>query len=60
MLISAKHENSNVHKFKNIKKFSFYSDSDRHTMLFFLLINVEMPTTVGILTLMSRKHYMLN
>ena len=29
-------------------------------MLFFLLINVKMPTTVGILTIMSRKNFMLN
>ena len=29
-------------------------------MLFFLLINVKMPTTVGILTLMSRKNFMLS
>ena len=29
-------------------------------MLFFLLINVEMPTIVGILTFMSRKHFMLS
>ena len=29
-------------------------------MLFFLLINVKMPTTVGILTFMSRKNFMLS
>ena len=29
-------------------------------MLFFLLINVKMPTIVGILTIMSRKNFMLN
>ena len=28
-------------------------------MLFFPLINVKMPTTVGILTFMSRKNFML-
>ena len=28
-------------------------------MLFFLLINVKMPTVVGILTFMSRKNFML-
>ena len=28
-------------------------------MLFFLLINVKMPTTVGILTIMSRENFML-
>ena len=29
-------------------------------MLFFLLINVKMPTIVGILTFMSRKKFMLS
>ena len=29
-------------------------------MLFFPLINVKMPTLVGILTFMSRKNFMLN
>ena len=29
-------------------------------MLFFRLINVKMPTIVGILTFMSRKNFMLN
>ena len=28
-------------------------------MLFFLLINVKMPTVVGILTFMSRKNFMV-
>ena len=29
-------------------------------MLFFLLINVKMPTFVGILTFISRKNFMLS
>ena len=29
-------------------------------MLYFLLINVKIPTIVGILTFMSRKNFMLN
>ena len=29
-------------------------------MLFFPLINVKMPTVLGILTFMSRKNFMLN
>ena len=55
-----------AHTYKNIKKFSFFSDSDKPRMLFFLLINVkmptniEMPTIVGILTFMSGKNFMLN
>ena len=35
-----------------------FSGSDKHIMLFFLLINVKMPTIVGILTFMSRKKIM--
>ena len=43
-----------------ISRNSAFSGSDKHRMLFFLLINVKMPTTVGILTLMSRKNVMLS
>ena len=50
MLNSTELEISNAHKFKYIKKFIF-SGSDKPRMLFFLLINVKMPTTVGILTM---------
>ena len=32
-----------------------FSSSDKPGMLFFLLINVEMPTNVGILIFISRK-----
>ena len=60
MLKSVEHELLNAHKSKNIKKFSFFSDSDKPKMLFFLLTNVKMPTIVGILTFMSRKNFMLN
>ena len=34
--------------------------SDKAIMLFFLLINVEMPTIVGILTFTSRKNFKLS
>ena len=34
-----------------------FSSSDKPKMLFFLLINVRMPTTVGILTFMSGKEH---
>ena len=33
---------------------------DKPRLLFFLLINVKMPTIVGILTVMSRKNFMLS
>ena len=39
---------------------SAFSGSDKLRMLFFLLINVKMPTIVGILTFKSRKNFMLN
>ena len=59
MLSSVEHGILNAHKYKNIFKISFLC-SDKPRMLFFLLINVKMPTTiVGILTFMSRKNYML-
>ena len=58
MLNSIEHEIVNAHKYKNIKKFGHFLGSDKHRMLFFPLINVKMPTIVGILTFMSRKTYM--
>ena len=60
MLNSIKHEILNAHKYKAIKKFSFFSGSGWPRMLFFLLINVKMPTIVGILTFMSWKNFMLS
>ena len=47
------HEIIIPHKYKRIKKFSFFSGSDG--TLFFLLINVKMSTVVDILIFMSRK-----
>ena len=35
---------------------SIYQVSDKPRIMFFLLVNVKMPTTVGILTFMSRKN----
>ena len=60
MLNSAEHEILNAHKFKNTKKFSFFSGSHKPIILFFQLINVKMPTIVGILTFMRRKSFMLS
>ena len=59
MLNSVEHEISDAHKYKNIKKLAFLG-SDKLRMLFFPLINVKMPTVVGILTFMSRKNFMLS
>ena len=60
MLNSAEHEFLNVHKYKNVKQVSFFSGLDKPIMLFFLLINVKMPTIVGMLTFMTRKKFMIN
>ena len=38
-----------------ISRNTAFLGSDKPTMLFFLLINVKMPTVVGILTFMSGK-----
>ena len=43
-----------------ISRILAFVGSDKHRMLFFPLINVKMPTTVGILTFMSRKNFMLS
>ena len=59
MLDSAEHEILNDHKYKNIKKFGVFLGPDEPRMLFFPLINVKMPTIVGILTFMSRKNFVL-
>ena len=55
MLSSAEHEILNAHKYENIKKFSFFSVSDKPRMVVFLLIIVKMPTIGGILTFMSKE-----
>ena len=62
MLNSVEHEILHAHKYKNIKKFGFFlgSDKPRIRVLFFPLINIKMPTIVGILTFMSRKNFMLS
>ena len=53
------HDISNAQKYKKHKEILLFSGSDKPRMLFFLLINVEMPTIVivGILTFMSRKNF---
>ena len=52
---SVQQEISNAHK-----EIQHFLDSDKPKMLFFPLINVKMPTTVGILTFMSRKNFILS
>ena len=45
---------------ENKKKKSAFLGSDKSRMLFFPLINVKMPTIVGILTFMRRKNFILS
>ena len=59
MLNSFEHEILNAHNYKNIKKFDILGP-DKPRMLIFLLINVKMPTIVGILTFMSRNNFILS
>ena len=60
MLSSVELEILNAHEYKIIKKLGFFLGSDKPRMLFFPLINVKMPTIVGILTFMSWKNFMLS
>ena len=55
MLNSFENEILNAHKYKKISRNSAILGSDNARMLFFLIINVKMPTIFGILTFMSRK-----
>ena len=59
MLNIDEHVILNAHKYKKYQENRHFLDSDKHRMLFFLLINVKMPTTVGILTFMSRKKFLI-
>ena len=51
---SAEHENLSAHKYINIKKFCIFLVPDMPSMLIYLLINVKVPTIVGILTFISK------
>ena len=59
LLNSAEHEILKALKYNNVKKFSIFH-SDKPRMLFFLLMNVKVPTIVGISTFVSRKKFMLS
>ena len=59
MLNSAEHEILNTHKCKISRNSAFFSGLGKPRMLFSPLINVKMPTIVGILTFMSGKNFML-
>ena len=55
MLNSTEHEILNAHKYKKYQEIQFVSGSEKPRMLFFLVINVKMPTVVGILTFYEQK-----
>ena len=59
-LNSSEHEILNAHKYKSIKKFLHFSGSVKPRMLFYLLINVEKSTYVGISSFMSGENFMLS
>ena len=60
MLYLAEHEILNAHKYKNKKNQLFSCSEKPINLLFFLLINVKMPTIIGILTYISRKNFILS
>ena len=60
MLNSVEHEILNAHKYKKYLEIQHFSGSYKPKMLFFVLIDVKMPTIVGIITFISRKNSMLN
>ena len=60
MLNSVENEILNAHKYKKYQEIWLFLGSDKSRMVFFPLINVKMPTVVGILTFMGRKTFMLS
>ena len=57
MLNAAEHEVLNNHNYEDTKKASFFSGSDKPERLFFLLINVKMPTIFAILIYKQEKFH---
>ena len=60
MLNSAENEICSAYKKLNTTNLNFFSCKAELNMKFFLLINIKMPTFVGILIFISRKNFMLN
>ena len=60
MLNSAEHEILDARKLKKNQEIQHLSGSDTPKMQFVPLINVKMPTIVGILTFMSKKNFLLS
>ena len=60
VLNSVEHEILYAHKYKNIKKFGLFTAQLSLECYFFPLIQVKMPTIVGILIFMSGENFVLN
>ena len=60
MLNSDEHKILMLISIKNKQEIRLFLGSDKSRMLFFPIINVKMPTFVGILTFISRKNFMLS
>ena len=60
MLKSTEHEILTTHKNKKYRQIKKSLALSRSYAVFILLINVKMPTIVGILTFMSRINYVLS
>ena len=60
MFNSTEHEISTAHKNYNTDKLRSVLLSVSHMLYFIMLINVKMPTIVGILTFMSKINFVLS
>ena len=60
MLKSTEHEIVTAHKTKNAANYRFFLTFILSDDVFIMLINVIMPTIVGILTFMSRINFVLS
>ena len=55
MLISVEHNILNAHKYIKYQDIRHCIGSDQLIMIFFLFINVKMPTVVGVLTFIEQE-----
>ena len=60
MLNSTEHEISNAHKKLSDEKIMIFLALNPSHVVLVLLINVKMPTIVGVLTFMSRIYFVLS
>ena len=60
MFNETEHEILTIHKTEIVKNIDFFPALTHVNVVFILLINVKMPTIVGILTFISRIIFMLS